>query len=158
MRDRTTPRDVARPAVPDAEITTVRATEVADADARRCRVPGRVGVDDTQHQPDKPIGAVAAPAAVRSTSQHRIPGEEVLARRRQLHAPLKRSRPGQPKRVRSRDGRTRGADRREHQEERERSGGHPGLIRTGHATGSTGSEQLPKPAASLRWTRALFPP
>src|SRR5439155_14075582 len=82
MRDRTTPRDVARPAVTDAEIATVRATEVADADARRCRVRGRVSVDDTQHQPDKPNGAVAAPAAVRSTSQHRIPGEEVLARRR----------------------------------------------------------------------------
>ena len=58
-------RDVARPAIPDAEITTVRATEVADADARRCRVRGRVGVDETQHQPDKPVGAVAAPAAVR---------------------------------------------------------------------------------------------
>src|SRR5438477_484968 len=43
MRDRTTPRDVARPTVPDAEIATVWATEVADADARRCRVPGRAG-------------------------------------------------------------------------------------------------------------------
>ena len=58
-------RDVARPAVSDAEVATVWATEVADADARSGAVRGRVGVDDTQHQPDKPIGAVAAPAAVR---------------------------------------------------------------------------------------------
>src|SRR5439155_9438080 len=52
--------------------------------------------DATRVLPGPQQHAVAAPAAVRSTSQHRIPGEEVLARRRQLHAVYTGSRPGQP--------------------------------------------------------------
>ena len=89
-------RGVADLAVLRPEVAAVRAAEVADRQPRRARVLALVAARHPQRRPDQPVGAPAAPAAVRRRLADRVPGEVRAALGRQLHAAPSRPAYGSP--------------------------------------------------------------
>ena len=79
---------VAEPAVVAAEPSAVRARQVHDPDALGAVALAAVLVDHRDDRADQPVGAPAAPLAVRDLVVDRVPGEEVLAELGQLDAVL----------------------------------------------------------------------
>jgi len=93
-------RDV--PGEPEArpEVAAPRTAQVADPDAGRTRMRGGVRAKHPQHDSDEPVGAPAAPAAVRRRPAHGIPREERLAFGGKLDAAHEPAAVGEPERFR----------------------------------------------------------
>jgi hypothetical protein len=75
-----------------AEVAAVRPAQVTDQHAGSVGMRRAELARDVEQGPHQAIGAPAAPWAVGAPPEHRVPGEEARAPRRQLHAALETAR------------------------------------------------------------------
>jgi hypothetical protein len=87
---------VTQPAEPLPERPSVWPAQVRDADPGSKRVGEPVLGDDAEDPVDHAVGAPATPVPVGRAAQRKVPGEEVGALRRQLHAAQESAVPGPP--------------------------------------------------------------